>query len=161
LHPEGLPMVPGDPDNPYRAFDAEADAGMADRNMPVTTAMAHAIEWAVCCRSKEAEEYVTTLVAFDPVTDARVRAVARPGESWAMALESARDLYKWPRDSWPRQMLPCPLCQADYPGRPTLWGWIEVGPTSPSIPDMCGMCEVDPPQWCYFDAKDSGNYKTT
>lgn len=34
LHPDGLPMVPGDPDDPYREFNAEADAGIADRKMP-------------------------------------------------------------------------------------------------------------------------------
>lgn len=34
LHPEGLPMVPGDPDDPHRAFNAEADAWLADQQMP-------------------------------------------------------------------------------------------------------------------------------
>lgn len=35
LHPEGLPMVPGDPNDPYREFNAEADAYIADQKMPV------------------------------------------------------------------------------------------------------------------------------
>jgi len=34
LHPEGLPLLPGDPDDPYRAFNAEADAAILDRQMP-------------------------------------------------------------------------------------------------------------------------------
>lgn len=34
LHPEGLPLVPGDPDDPHRAFNAEANAYLADLQMP-------------------------------------------------------------------------------------------------------------------------------
>lgn len=34
LHPDGLPMVPGDPDDPRREFNAEADAYLADQQMP-------------------------------------------------------------------------------------------------------------------------------
>lgn len=34
LHPDGLPMEPGDPDDPYREFNAEADAYMLDQKMP-------------------------------------------------------------------------------------------------------------------------------
>lgn len=34
LHPDGLPMVPGDPDDPWAAFNAEADAYIADQKMP-------------------------------------------------------------------------------------------------------------------------------
>ncbi len=34
LHPEGLPLLPGDPDDPYRAFNAEADAAILDQQMP-------------------------------------------------------------------------------------------------------------------------------
>lgn len=34
LHPEGLPLEPGDPADPYREFNAEADAGIMDRQMP-------------------------------------------------------------------------------------------------------------------------------
>lgn len=34
LHPEGLPMVPGDPRDPWREFNAEADALILDRRMP-------------------------------------------------------------------------------------------------------------------------------
>lgn len=90
MHHEGLPMVPGDPDDPYRAFNAEADSGMADRNMPTIAAMAHAIEWQAYCRHTRGREYATTWTVFDPVTDARVRAVARTGESWATALERTR-----------------------------------------------------------------------
>lgn len=34
MHPDGLPMVPGDPDDPYREFNAEAAAYLADQQMP-------------------------------------------------------------------------------------------------------------------------------
>lgn len=34
LHPEGLPLLPGNPDDPYRAFNAEADAAILDQKMP-------------------------------------------------------------------------------------------------------------------------------
>lgn len=34
LHPEGLPLMPGDPSDPYRAFNAEADAAILDQQMP-------------------------------------------------------------------------------------------------------------------------------
>ncbi len=34
LHPQGLPMVPGDPDDPWRAYNAEADAYILDQRMP-------------------------------------------------------------------------------------------------------------------------------
>ncbi|AZE48389.1 hypothetical protein C4K04_2717 [Pseudomonas chlororaphis] len=70
------------------------------------------------------------------------KGLALPGESWANSLERARGLC-----NWPLQMQPCPHCQADYPARPLLWGWIEVGPNSPCIPDMCEYCESDPRQW--------------
>lgn len=63
-----------------------------------------------------------------PMTDAQVQAGARP-----VAL-------------CPCQALPCPLCQADYPGRPLLWGWIEVAADSPGLLEMCGDCEADPRQ---------------
>lgn len=57
--------------------------------------------------------------------------------------------------NWPRQMLPCTFCQADYPARPDLWDWIDVGPSSPCIPDMCGSCEADPRQWRDYDDQDN------
>ncbi len=34
LHPDGLPMLPGDPADPYREFNAEADAYILDQQMP-------------------------------------------------------------------------------------------------------------------------------
>ena len=34
LHPERLPMTPGDPEDPWREFNAEADALIFDRRMP-------------------------------------------------------------------------------------------------------------------------------
>lgn len=34
LHPEGLPMEPGDPSDPWRKFNAEADALILDNQMP-------------------------------------------------------------------------------------------------------------------------------
>lgn len=34
MHPEGLPMVPDDPDDPYREFNAEAAIYLADQQMP-------------------------------------------------------------------------------------------------------------------------------
>lgn len=144
-------MVPGDPDDPYREFNAEADAGMADRKMPANGVMPHAIEWAAYCRSKRAEVHETAWTDLDPVTAVKVRAVAQPGESWEIAIERARELYQWPQAMWPRLMLPCPLCQADYPGLSMLWGWIEVSAVSHSIPTMCGKCEVNSRQWRDFD----------
>lgn len=56
--------------------------------------------------------------------------------------------------SWPCQALPCPHCQADYPAKPLLWGWIEVGPGSPCVPDMCGICESDPRHWYDYEDQD-------
>lgn len=56
--------------------------------------------------------------------------------------------------NWPRQMWPCPFCLADYPDRPDLWDWIEVGPSSLCIPEMCGCCESDPRQWRDYDDQD-------
>lgn len=150
LHPEGLPLVPGDPDDPWRAFNAEADIYMADQKMPCN--VAGAIEWEAYQRTKVVYESGPE-VMFDPLTDAKVRAVARPGESWAKALERARRLYQWPRELWPRQVLPCPHCQSNYPALPLLVGWIDVGPNAPCIPDMCGDCEADPRQWRDFDVE--------
>lgn len=34
LHPEGLPLEPGDPADPFRSFNAEADAYILDQQMP-------------------------------------------------------------------------------------------------------------------------------
>lgn len=34
LHPEGLPLEPGDPADPFRAYNAEADAYILDQQMP-------------------------------------------------------------------------------------------------------------------------------
>lgn len=50
LHPEGLPLLPGDPDDPYRAFNAEADATILDQQMPHPSevesyVLAHARGW--------------------------------------------------------------------------------------------------------------------
>lgn len=145
LHSEGLPMVPGDPDDPYREFNASADACIADQKMPSN--VASAIEWEAYQRTKTVYESRGVDVMFDPLTDAMVRAVAHPGENWSTALGRARELHHWPREMFPRQMLPCPHCQANYPARPLLWGWIDVGPNAPYIPDMCGDCEADPRQW--------------
>lgn len=39
LHPEGLPLLPGNPDDPYRAFNAEADAAILDQKMPHPSAV--------------------------------------------------------------------------------------------------------------------------
>lgn len=58
---------------------------------------------------------------------------------------------------WPRLMLPCPLCQGDYPARPRLWDWIEIGPNALFIPDMCGTCESDPRQWKDYEDSDHFN----
>lgn len=33
LHPEGLPLEPGDPADPFREFNAEADAYLLDQQM--------------------------------------------------------------------------------------------------------------------------------
>ncbi|MBC8984080.1 hypothetical protein IAI52_27925 [Pseudomonas lurida] len=144
LHPEGLPMVPGDPDDPYRAFNAEADAGMADRKMPAIKAMAGAVEWAAYCRATESvEQPYDQLPVIDPVIDAMVRAIARPGEAWADALERAHQVYAWTPDMYPRQMVPCPCCVARFPEVIELRGWIWIGPNSPRNPPMCSGCEAD------------------
>ncbi len=45
LHPEGLPLEPGDPDDPYRAFNAQADAYLLDQRMPAPYAIGEAIEY--------------------------------------------------------------------------------------------------------------------
>ncbi|EJY6032815.1 hypothetical protein FA341_31700 [Pseudomonas aeruginosa] len=34
LQPKGLPLTPGDPNDPYREFNAEADAYVFDQKMP-------------------------------------------------------------------------------------------------------------------------------
>lgn len=52
---------------------------------------------------------------------------------------------------WPRQMVPCPHCMADYPTHPDLWGWIEVAATALYTPDLCSECEADPRQWRDYD----------
>lgn len=44
FHPEGKPMLPGDPDDPYREFNFEADVYLWDQKMPefVFLAIEHA-----------------------------------------------------------------------------------------------------------------------
>lgn len=138
LHPDGLPLEPGDPGDPYRAFNAQADAYLLDQQMP--SCVDFAIEWQAYQRHLRQARYYDD--DHDVLIEARAKALARPGESWAKALARAQRL-----SHWPRQVLPCQHCQAAYPGQPLLWGWIEVGPQPQSLPDMCGLCESDPRQW--------------
>lgn len=52
LHPEGRPLVPGDPDDPHRAFNAEADAYLADLQMPRRDCIGATIELRACRRRR-------------------------------------------------------------------------------------------------------------
>lgn len=45
LHPEGKPMEPGNPNDPWRDFNAEADAFILDQQMPEPKAVAGRIAW--------------------------------------------------------------------------------------------------------------------
>lgn len=52
LHPEGRPLEPGDPDDPHRAFNAEADAYLADLLMPRRDSIGATIELRACRRRR-------------------------------------------------------------------------------------------------------------
>jgi|LSQX01.1.fsa_nt_gb hypothetical protein len=53
---------------------------------------------------------------------------------------------------WPRKIMPCPSCQADYPTLPSSWGWIEDSPATQYLLPLCDMCEDHPAQWGEVDA---------
>lgn len=60
-------------------------------------------------------------------------------------------LFLRPDVGWPRRVMPCPSCQADYPTKPYLWGWIEDIPTPRYDLELCGTCEGHPAQWGEVD----------
>lgn len=59
-----------------------------------------------------------------------------------------------PDGGWPRKVMPCPSCQADYPNKPDLWGWIEDIPPPRYDLELCSMCEEHPVQWGALEDED-------
>lgn len=89
LHPEGLPLVPGDPGDPWRAFNAEADTYMADVKMGRFAGFV--AEWNAYVRAvgRNHDHDIPfgddTAAGVGRLSAAQVRAGARPGETWGQA----------------------------------------------------------------------------
>jgi len=58
LHPKGLPMTPGDPNDPHSEFNAEADAYVLDQKMPPPERVWVTIQMIALRRERRGEDYI-------------------------------------------------------------------------------------------------------
>lgn len=65
LHPDGAPISPGRPGDPWRAFNAEADAWLLDQQMPPADQVLGVIQVSASRRARHINDYKDACYAND------------------------------------------------------------------------------------------------